>query len=88
MKYELKLTKSERVRFIAAVKHEMTLNACKIKDLADSVGYKPSSIYEFFSNPDVENKFLAAEIADKLNLKEWSDKKRVNSQSTSTTYSA
>ena len=81
MKYELKLTKSERVRFIAAVKHEMTLNGWKIKDLADAVGYKPSSIYEFFSNPDVDNKFLAAAIADKLNLKEWRCESAKNSTS-------
>ena len=71
MKYELNLTPEEKKIFIGMVKHQMRLKQWRVKDLADAIGYKPSSVYQFLSNPKVKNRFLAAEIADKLHIEDW-----------------
>lgn len=68
MQYELYLTSEEKEIFIREVKYQMQLRRWRVKDLADAVGYMPSSVYQFFSNPKVKNRFLAAEIADKLKI--------------------
>lgn len=71
MQYELNLTPEEKEVFISEVKYQMRLRRWRVKDLADAIGYKPSSVYQFLSNPKVKNRFLAAEIADKLHIEDW-----------------
>lgn len=71
MNYELNLTTEEKKVFIGMVKHRMQQRRWKVKDLADAIGYKPSSVYQFLSNPKVKNRFLTAEIADKLHIEDW-----------------
>jgi len=67
--YEIKLTSGERVRFIAEVEKQMTFNGWKKKDLALALKCPEKTVYTFFSNSKVQNRFLAAEIAHLLEIK-------------------
>ena len=71
MRYELNLSPKEKEVFIGEVRKQMDLKRWQVKDLANAVGYKPSSVYQFLSNPKVKNRFLALEIAEKLHIENW-----------------
>lgn len=70
MMYELKVRKAQASRFKQVARAKMALQNLRMKDLAKLTGYSPSSLYNFFSDGNW-NRFLAANLAEKLDIKEW-----------------
>ena len=73
MAYELRMTEAQRKRFIQIVKDRMKEKGISVRELVMLLNYAPSSIYPFLGYPDVKYRFLAAAIADALEIerKEW-----------------
>lgn len=71
--YEILLNKSEREKFMLVAKIKMIEKGWSAKDLAEEIDRPVSSVYNFFSNKKRINRFLAAEIADALDMvqSEW-----------------
>lgn len=67
--YELKVRKTQARRFKQVARSKMVLRNLRMKDLAELSGYSPSSLYNFFSDGNW-NRFLAATLAEKLDIKE------------------
>ena len=68
--YEIDLNEEEKVLFVKSAKMKMLEIDLKTKDLAEKTEYSISSIYNFFSNKNYSNRFLAASISVTLNIKE------------------
>lgn len=70
--YELNIPPNKRERFKEVVRKKMSEQECTVKDLAKAIKRPQSSVYGFF-NKDKANRFIAAEIAMALNIKnyEW-----------------
>lgn len=68
--YELRLGKQAKVRFVAVAKEKLERRGWTIKRLAAEMHRPSNSVYHFFSHDDKPNRFLAAEIANILNMKE------------------
>ncbi len=67
--YELKGSKAQAERFKKVVRSKMAFRNLRMKDLAKLSGYSPSSLYNFFLDGNW-NRFLAATLAEKLDIKE------------------
>lgn len=67
--YELRLVGRARVRFVAEARRRMAEKGLTMSDLAEMTGRPVNSIYCFFGNAGVQNRFLAAEIAEALGIK-------------------
>lgn len=67
--YQLLLDEKEKARFIAAAKKEMSLRKMSMRELAEKTGRSPSSVYQFFADTRIKNKFLAAKIAFVLDIR-------------------
>lgn len=57
---------SERKAFIDFVYKEMNDRGLSVQSLADAIGYSRKSLYQFFNDPSVKNKFLAAALENYL----------------------
>ena len=68
--YEIDLNEEEKVLFVKSAKMKMLEVDMKTKDLAEKTGYSLSALYNFFSNKNCSDRFLAAAISVTLNLKE------------------
>ena len=66
--YELYLTGQARERFNAAAKRKMRAKKWNVKVLAAELGRTPESVYSFFAHKNRPMRFLAAEIATKLEM--------------------
>ena len=71
--YELNLIGDHREKFKAAAKKRMRERGWQMQDLADAVGRPINTLYSFFKKNDEPQRFLAAEIANVLEMerKEW-----------------
>ena len=68
--YELKLSPSEKTKFVTEAKNRLYFRDMTIKALAAKIGRPVNSVYGFFnSNKKKPNRFLAAEIANELGMK-------------------
>ena len=74
--YELDLNDEEKLLFVKAAKMRMLELDIKTKSLAEKTGYSISAIYNFFSNKNCSDRFLAASISVTLNLKEQEYRKK------------
>lgn len=74
--YELKLTPANKKRFLLAVKEELKKRNMSRKDLAEKIGRPLNSVYDFFATNGRSNRYIAAEIADALNIRfqDWRDR--------------
>lgn len=61
-------TEKEKEKFIEKVYKVMNEKNITVKELAEMTGYSVKSVYQFFSDLKIANKFLAASIADKLKI--------------------
>ena len=71
--YELRLTKNQKQKFVNVVRYRLAHNDMTLKDLAEQIGRPVNTVYNFMSHDNRANRFLAAEIAEKLEMKpeEW-----------------
>lgn len=72
--YELRLTKTEKQKFVDVARYRLHKRGMTLKDLADEVGRPVNSVYGFFNSYQKKpNRFLAAEIARVLEMqsKDW-----------------
>ena len=71
--YELYLVGQAREKFNTSAKRKMRAKGWDMKVLAAELGRTPESIYSFFAHKDRPMRFLAAEIATKLEMtrKDW-----------------
>lgn len=58
----------EARKFKAKAQEKMAELNISVATLSKDIGYSRKSVYQFFSNNSIANKFLAAAIANKLNL--------------------
>lgn len=72
--YELRLNNVTKQKFVASAKNKLSERGMTIRDLAKQIGRPVNSLYCFFSNDKKQNKFVAAEIANALEMKreDWS----------------
>lgn len=69
--YELNLTGDARDRFKKIAKDRMKEQGITMGDLADKIGRPVNSLYGFFNSYQKKpNRFLAAEIARTLDIKQ------------------
>lgn len=67
--YELKLSPSAKQKFVNVARHRLSVRKMTLKDLADEIGRPVNSVYGFFNNYKKKpNRFIAAEIANVLNM--------------------
>ena len=67
--YELHLQPSEKNKFVNVARDRLEKKGMTLKDLAKEIGRPVNSIYGFFNNSKKKpNRFLAAEIANSLNM--------------------
>lgn len=59
---------SERERFVKVVQDRMNERGIDVQALARHTGYNRKSVYQFFKDEHIANKFLAASIADALRI--------------------
>lgn len=59
---------SERERFVKVVQDRMNELGIDVPALARHTGYNRKSVYQFFKDEHIANKFLAASIADALSI--------------------
>ena len=70
MTYELKLTKEQKKRFVVVVKSRLKERGMIYSDLANAINYSCGSVKEFLSDKSEKtNRFIAAQIANELNIK-------------------
>ena len=65
----LTLTTEERPKFKRAALDEMEKRGLTIPKLADEVGYSRKTVWAFFNDHNVVNKFLTGAIQQYLDLK-------------------
>lgn len=68
--YEVNLYGKNRERFKAAVKKKMEEQRISYKELAEKINRPVNSIYCFMNDDRRPNRFLAAEIAEALDIKQ------------------
>lgn len=70
---EIVLTREEYVNFTAEAKKRMRIKGWSAKVLAKKIGRPVESVYMFFSPNNKPSRFLAAEIANALEMeqKDW-----------------
>lgn len=68
--YELTMTEAQKERFIRSAKSELINKGWNYRRLAKECGYALPSIYQFFSDKKMKNRFLAAKIAFVLAIPE------------------
>lgn len=66
---EIVLNQRSHIKFIAEAKKRMKVKGWSMNDLAEKLGKPVASIYDFFSSKKKPSRFLAAEIADVLEMK-------------------
>ena len=59
---------AERERFMKVVRERMFEEGLDVPALAKQTGYNRKSVYQFFKDEHIANKFLAASIADALRI--------------------
>ena len=59
---------SERERFVKTARDRMDAMGIDVPALARQTGYNRKSVYQFFKDEHIANKFLAASIADALRI--------------------
>ena len=72
--YELRLSKTEKQKFVNVARYRLAHKNMKFTDLATQIGRPVNSVYGFFNNYKKKpNRFLAAEIARVLETepKDW-----------------
>ena len=71
--YEIRLNPQQKIRFLDVAKKRMGEKEINIATLAKKAGYSKSSVYQFFNDPEIQNRFLAAKIAHILDIRreEW-----------------
>ena len=68
--YELRLTASSKQKFVDVARHRLNDRCMTLKDLAEKIGRPVNSVYGFFNSYKKKpNRFIAAEIANALNMK-------------------
>lgn len=67
--YEIRLNPQQKRRFLDVAKKQMGENEISIATLAKKAGYSKSSVYQFFNDPEIQNRFLAAKIAHVLDIR-------------------
>ena len=65
--YEIKLNKKEKSLFVSAISKKLKEKDMTVYELADKMGKPVKSIYNFMSSKS-SSRFLAAELADFLNI--------------------
>lgn len=69
--YELRLVASSKQKFVDVARHRLADRNMTLKDLADEIGRPVNSVYGFFNSYKKKpNRFIAAEIANALNMKQ------------------
>ena len=66
--YEIRLNPQQKRRFLDVAKKRMGENEISIATLAKKAGYSKSSVYQFFNDPEIQNRVLAAKIARVLDF--------------------
>ena len=70
MAYELRLTKEQKKRFVMVAKSRLKERGMYYSDLANAINYSCGSVKEFLSDKSEKtNRFIAAQIADELEIK-------------------
>lgn len=71
--YEIRLNPQQKIRFLDVARKRMSEKEINIATLAKKAGYSKSSVYQFFNDPEIQNRFLAAKIAHILDIRreEW-----------------
>ena len=65
---EIVLSKKEYIKFIAEAKKRMNERGWNIAHLAKAISRPQQSVYNFFSMGNVSSRYIAAEIADALDM--------------------
>lgn len=70
---EIVLSKKEYIKFTAEARKRMRIKGWNIEHLAEHIGRPINSVYDFFSRKKRTSRFLAAEIAEALDMesKDW-----------------
>jgi hypothetical protein len=69
--YELRLSPSEKEKFVNVARYRLYNRNMTLKDLAAKIDRPVNSVYGFFNSYKKKpNRFLAAEIANALNMKQ------------------
>ena len=58
----------EREKFVNVVRKRMAERSITVPELANQIGYNRKSVYQFFNTATIDNKFLAASIANALEI--------------------
>lgn len=66
---ELNLSPDEWIKFVALAKKTMTERNMTVNDLADAIGRPHGSVRNFFAANSRHSRFLAAEIAESLDIR-------------------
>jgi len=65
----LTLTMDERAKFKRSAVEEIQKRGMTIPKLAEEIGYSRKTVWAFFNNDEVTNKFLTGAIQEYLDLK-------------------
>ena len=65
---EIVLTKNEYIKFTAEARKRMKERGWNIAHLAKAINRPQQSVYNFFSRENVSSRYIAAEIADALDM--------------------
>lgn len=68
--YELKLSKVQKQKFVNVARYRLAERKKTFKDLAEEINRPVNSVYCFFNNNQRTNRFIAAEIARALEMKQ------------------
>ncbi len=68
--YELKLSKQAKQKFVNVVRYRLAEREWTLKDLAKHINRPVNTVYNFMSHDVKPNRFLAAEIATALDMKQ------------------
>ena len=66
--YELRLSPQNRNAFISEAKARMAERGMTVADLAVKINRPVNTVYKFFGCSSIQNRFVAAEIADALDM--------------------
>ena len=61
-------SETEKKIFKAKAQQRMSELGLSVRQLSEEIGYSRKSVYQFFSDNTIANKFLAAAIANKLEI--------------------
>ena len=67
--YEIRLNPQQKIRFLDVARKRMSEKEISVATLAKRAGYSKSSVYQFFNDPEIQNRFLAAKIAHVLDIR-------------------